>query len=186
MSQVQKLATQLAWADRKENGRREPAKDRWCIRTLMLGGHITYLQYGVAQRLSALIERGQGQGSTGRMEFVDGGGADPHARQMDAAMCDRAAENAMQSVRRSLSGPDAERRRQALIVALEFPHVTTAQASRRSGYGYGNHRSFIAGLGAALDLLVIHFDAIDRDRANWSKKALDGRAEHLHPERENT
>lgn len=180
MSHTQRLATQLAWADRKENGRREPAKDRWCIRTLMIGGHLTYTQYGAAQRLSALIERGQGQGSSGRMEFVDGGGADPHARQMDAAMCARAAENAMQSVRRTLSGPDAKRRRQALAVALSFPHLTTAQACRESGYGYGNHRSFIAGLIASLDLLSIHFDAIDRDRAQEAKKPLDDRAEHLH------
>ena len=181
MSQVQKLANELAWRDRKENGRREPARDRWCVTSLFMAGHLTPSQHGAAVRLSGLLERGQGQGGSGRLEFVDGSSADPHARQMDQAMCLRAAENALHSVRQALSGPDADRRRQTLAIAMEFPHVTTANACRHSGYGYGNHRSFIAGLTAALDLLVIHFDACDDDRKNWIV-GLAGSAESGHKE----
>lgn len=178
MSTVQKLATELAWRDRKEHGRREPARDPWCVSSLFKAGHITSTQHGAAVRLSTLIERGQGQGGTGRLEFVDGSSADPHARQMDQAMCLRAAENAMHSVRQALSGPDADRRRATLASAMEFPHVSTASACRAAGYGYGNHRSFIAGLVAALDILVIHFDACDDDRKNWVR-GLVGCAESV-------
>lgn len=172
MSRIQSAATAREWAYRKEHGRREIAKDRWCVTSLLRSGAITSDQHGAAVRLSTLMERAAGQtgGATG--EFVDGGGSDPHARMFDAALCAREAECALASVRTRLAGPHASARISALDAALSFPHETIAGASRSAGIGYGRQRDFIALLKPGLDLLVVYFDAVDAQALRERKRGV--------------
>ncbi len=156
--------------------REKPARDRWCVRMLMKSGDLAPSHYGAATRFIALVERGQGQGSSGAGERVDGGGADPHARKWDAALCAREAECAAMSVASALMArawntePQRLRRGRVLAsfyAAVSFPHRNLSEAMTDAGWTLGGKQreAFIAHLSEALDHLVTYFDSVDAQAA---------------------
>lgn len=165
-----------SFADRMRD---KPAADRWCVHALLRSGHIVASHHGAAVRLSKLIERGNGQCGSGNSEKVDGGNADPHARQWDAALCAQEAECAFAAVATSIAPrarhPEAlamKRKRSlaAFHAAVSFPHLTTAEAARDAGIGYGRTRDFCEALVPALEALVTYFDAVDAQMAREAKR----------------
>lgn len=165
MSRTLDLARRQAWARRAEYGRDAgPARDRWCVHRLLECGDLAPAQHSAAVRFARLTERGQGQTSGARSEAIDGGGCDPHARLWDAALCAREAECARMSVLTNLPDDGDRRTRVAVFeAALSFPHRSVRDAMADAGLAHGGRTRdvFIAHLVAALDLLVIYFDAVD-------------------------
>lgn len=175
MSRIQRTATQAEWDHVAEFGHgRKIARDRWCITWLITHGEIIPSQHGAAIRYCRLIERARGQSSGGRMEAIDGGGGDPHARLWDGAVCAQDAECAMAYVRTQLAGePYAALRVSILDTALDCPHRTVTQAMRDAGMSVnGRERSvFIAHLICGLDLLALYFDATDAQAERERRRA---------------
>lgn len=183
-SRIQAQAAEIEWRRWNDMDTYYPLRDGklhefWAAARLAAVGELTSEQFEAAKRYYALCERANGQGRSESLDRVDNNGADPHARMLDIITSQQRRENAYQFVTcRGAATVRAKTMIRTIDELFRFPAMTfQGMRAVTDESASATTRRIVA----CLDLLVIYFRNIDRDRKQHAEsKALDKIPEHSH------